>query len=64
MMPVTATDPLAAASAAGLPGRVLVPFDDPARQPVRYGFATDGRRFCLTLGSHESDVWVLDLEPR
>jgi serine/threonine-protein kinase len=42
--------------------RVLVRFDDPARQHTRYGFATDGRTFYFTMGSHESDVWVLELE--
>ncbi|HEX9692017.1 MAG TPA: hypothetical protein VGA22_07960 [Gemmatimonadales bacterium] len=26
-----------------------------------YGFAADGRRFYFTLGSHEADEWVLDL---
>jgi Tol biopolymer transport system component len=41
--------------------RVLVRFDDPARQHTRYGFATDGRTFYFTMGSHESDVWVLEL---
>jgi Tol biopolymer transport system component/tRNA A-37 threonylcarbamoyl transferase component Bud32 len=41
--------------------RVLVHFDDPERQQARYGFATDGRAFYLTLGSHESDIWVLEL---
>jgi len=49
---------------AGGPSRVLVRFDDPARQPAGYGFATDGRRFYLTLGSHEADVWVLELNAR
>ncbi len=44
--------------------RTLVNFDDPTRQPVRYGFATDGRTFYFTLGSHESDVWVMELERR
>jgi len=44
--------------------RTLVNFDDPARQPVRYGFATDGRTFYVTLGSHESDIWVMELERR
>jgi len=48
----------------GGPSRVLVRFDDPARQPASYGFATDGRAFYFTMGSHESDVWVLDLEDR
>jgi hypothetical protein len=41
-----------------------VQFDDPARQPARYGFATDGRTFYFTIGSNESDVWVMELERR
>jgi len=49
---------------AGGPARLLVRFDDPSRQPTRYGFATDGLTFYLTMGSHESDVWVADLERR
>ncbi|HEY7682270.1 MAG TPA: protein kinase [Gemmatimonadales bacterium] len=44
--------------------RSLVQFDDPARQPARYGFATDGRTFYFTIGSNESDVWVMELERR
>jgi serine/threonine-protein kinase len=44
--------------------RTLVTFDDPTRQPVRYGFATDGRAFYFTLGSHESDVRVMELARR
>ena len=44
--------------------RTLVLFDDPARQPARYGFATDGRTFYFTLGSNESDVWVMELARR
>jgi len=44
--------------------RTLVLFDDPARQPARYGFSTDGRTFYLTIGSNESDVWVMELERR
>jgi serine/threonine-protein kinase len=44
--------------------RTLVHFDDPARQPTRYGFATDGRTFYFTLGSNESDVWVMELQHR
>jgi serine/threonine-protein kinase len=43
------------------PQRILE-FDDPSRQPTRYGFTTDGRKLYMTLGSHESDVWVLDLD--
>jgi len=49
---------------AGGPSRLLVRFDDPLLQPMRYGFATDGRTFYLTMGSHESDVWVADLTHR
>ncbi len=41
--------------------RLLVRFDDPTRQPTRYGFTTDGSRLYLTIGSHESDVWVMEL---
>jgi Tol biopolymer transport system component/tRNA A-37 threonylcarbamoyl transferase component Bud32 len=41
--------------------RVLIRFDDPAHQPAPYGFCTDGHTFYLTLGSHESDVWVMEL---
>lgn len=41
--------------------RVLVRLDDPSRQPAAYGFATDGRTFYFTVGSHESDVWVMEL---
>ena len=48
----------------GGPSRPLVTFDDPARQPTRYGFATDGRTFYLTLGSHESDLSVMELDRR
>jgi WD40-like Beta Propeller Repeat len=44
--------------------RDVVLFDDPARQPTRYGFATDGRTFYLTVGSNESDIWVMELEHR
>ncbi len=41
--------------------RVLVTFEDTADQPVRYGFSTDGRRFYLTLGRRESDIWVAEV---
>ncbi len=50
--------------AIGGPSRLLVHFDDPVRQHTRYGFATDGRTFYFTMGSHESDVWVAELERR
>jgi eukaryotic-like serine/threonine-protein kinase len=51
-----------AVSAAGGATRALVDFRDPASQPARYGFSTDGRRFYLTMGSSESDLWVMRLE--
>ncbi|MEP6833257.1 MAG: hypothetical protein ABJB74_07675 [Gemmatimonas sp.] len=44
--------------------RVVMHFNDPARKPLKYGFATAGRKFFLTMGSHESDVWVLGLAER
>lgn len=44
--------------------RALVAFGDPASQPARYGFSPDGRRFYLTVGSSESDLWVMRLEGR
>ncbi len=41
--------------------RILVRFGDRGPQPTRYGFRTDGHTFYLTMGSHESDVWVAEL---
>ena len=55
---------LRAVPARGGPSRVLVRFDDPTRQHTRYGFSTDGRAFYFTIGSHESDVWVMELGRR
>jgi Tol biopolymer transport system component/tRNA A-37 threonylcarbamoyl transferase component Bud32 len=46
----------------GGPSRLLVNFDDPTRQHTRYGFDTDGKTFYFTIGSHESDVWVMNLK--
>ena len=48
--------------AAGGRSTVLVDFDDPTRQHIRYGFATDGKVFYFTIGSPESDIFVADLE--
>ncbi len=51
--------------ATGGASRIVVAFGDRGPQPTRYAFRTDGRAFWLTMGSHESDVWVADvLEPR
>ena len=49
---------------AGGASHVVMHFNDPARQPLKYGFATDGKMFYLTMGAHESDVWVLELAKR
>ena len=48
----------------GGPSRLVVRFDDPTRQHTRYGFTTDGRTFYFTIGAHESDIWVAQLEAR
>jgi Tol biopolymer transport system component len=47
---------------AGGPSRTLVIFDDPTRQFTKYGFATDGKTFYVTIGSPESDIFVADLD--
>jgi hypothetical protein len=44
----------------GVP-RLLVRFDDPLRPSFRPEFATDGERLFFTVGSQESDLWVMDL---
>jgi hypothetical protein len=49
--------------AGGLP-RVLLRFDDPARPWHRYGFQVHGRKFYVTLGDLESDIWVMDVTGR
>lgn len=41
--------------------RLLFRFDDPARQPRRPEFDTDGKRLFFTLATDESDVWVMKL---
>ena len=48
----------------GAAPRLLFRFDDPARQPRRPEFDTDGRRLFFTLATTESDVWVLELVRR
>ena len=50
-----------AVPAGGGTSRILIRFDDPAHQPSPYGFSTDGHTFFFTLGSHESDVWAMEL---
>ncbi len=48
--------------AAGGASTVLVDFDDRTRQHTKYGFATDGKVFYMTLGAPESDIFAADLE--
>jgi TolB protein len=47
----------------GVPRPVLT-FEDPARQPRRPEFDTDGRRLFFTIASDEADVWMLQLAQR
>jgi serine/threonine-protein kinase len=49
---------------AGGASTLLVDFDDPTRHYTKYGFATDGKVFYMTIGSPESDIFVADLEQR
>jgi eukaryotic-like serine/threonine-protein kinase len=44
--------------------RMMVRFDDPAHQPTHWQFAVDDRTLYVELGTHESDLWIADLEPR
>ncbi len=37
-------------------------FDDDLLLP-RHTFRVRGNKFYVTLGEHESDIWVMDLEP-
>ncbi len=41
--------------------RLLVRFDDPMRPSLRPEFTTDGERFFFTVGTQQSDIWVMDL---
>ncbi|HUF64766.1 MAG TPA: protein kinase [Gemmatimonadaceae bacterium] len=48
----------------GSPGSIVVRFDRPDRQALRAEFSTDGRNFYFTLGRHEADIWVVELQQR
>ena len=48
----------------GSPGSIVVPFDRPDRQSLRAEFTTDGRHFYFTLGRHEADIWLVELQRR
>jgi hypothetical protein len=41
---------------------LLARLDDPARPSLRIEFTTDGETLFFTIGTQESDVWVMDLE--
>jgi dipeptidyl aminopeptidase/acylaminoacyl peptidase len=62
-----ALDPLDRASiwsvarSGGTP-RLLVRFDDPAREWHRYGFRARGGRFYFTVGDRQSDIWTAEVE--
>jgi Tol biopolymer transport system component len=47
----------------GGPPRLVLAFPDPARQPRRFEFDTDGKRLFFTLATDESDVWLMELKP-
>jgi hypothetical protein len=42
--------------------KLLVRFDDPAKEPYPDWWATDGERFYFSLGEFEADAWVMELE--
>jgi TolB protein len=50
-------------SVSGGEPRLLIRLDDPTRPSLRGGVVTDGERLFFTLGTQESDIWVLDLLP-
>jgi Tol biopolymer transport system component len=48
----------------GSPGSIVVRFDRPDRQSLRPEFSTDGRTFYFSVGRHEADIWVVELQQR
>ena len=50
--------------AAGGTPRLLIRFDDPAHPSSRPEFATDGKRFFVTVGTRQSDIWAMELKPQ
>jgi serine/threonine protein kinase len=48
------------ASSGGEPAQLLR-FDDPSRKLYRPEFAIDSSRFYFTMGSSESDIWIMEL---
>ncbi len=43
---------------------VVVRFDDRDKRPFNPFFSTDGKTIYFTLGSHEADIWVMDLRKK
>jgi len=50
--------------AAGGAPTALVRFTDPSRQFYRPALVSDGRNFYFTIGSRESDIWVMELSKK
>lgn len=48
--------------AAGGAFRRILNFADRSKQPYRPEFSSDGRNFYFTIGSRESDIWVMELK--
>ena len=44
--------------------RLLVRFDDPARPSYRNQWALGGNRIYFPVQDRQSDVWIMDMEPR
>jgi Tol biopolymer transport system component len=53
-----------AVSVAGGTPRLMVRFDDPAREWHRFAFVARGGRFYFTVGDRQSDVWAAEVEQR
>jgi Tol biopolymer transport system component len=47
---------------AGSSPRLMARFDDPTREWHRFGFAARHRRFWVTVGDRQSDVWAAEVE--
>jgi Tol biopolymer transport system component len=64
---VLAPDGSAHIGAVGVDGsnpRIVVRFDDPNRHAYRPEFSTDGKNFYFTIGKHEADIWVMELQKK
>ncbi|HMI54587.1 MAG TPA: hypothetical protein VK494_00225, partial [Gemmatimonadaceae bacterium] len=55
---------IAQSSLDGSEPSILVRFDDREKRPFNPFFSTDGKTIYFTLGSHEADIWVMDLRKK